>query len=369
MQYFWRRPTVWIGLWLISPLGGCTFLQDQVAKLPQERSAQSPGLVTSRSQTSVPLDPNFISDVVEQVGPAVVRINASRNTGGRSNREGTGSGFILSANGQLITNAHVVEGSESVEVVLKDGRQFDGTVVGADAVTDVAVVKIDAQQLPTVKLGSATNLVPGQWAIAIGNPLGLDNTVTAGIISATDRSSSQVGVPDKRISFIQTDAAINPGNSGGPLLNQLGEVIGVNTAIIDGAQGLGFAIPIETAEEIAEQLIAKGRVDHPYLGVRMVDLTAAIRDRINNSDEGLRVTQNQGVLILEVAPNSPAAQARLQAGDIIVRVNQTSVETAADVQQSVSTTSPGETMVVDVLRQGQRQQLRVKLGVLPAQAT
>lgn len=358
-----------MGLWLLSATGGCTFLQEQVAKLPQQKSAQSPTLVTSNSPSRVPLDPNFISDVVEQVGPAVVRINAQRNNVGAIDREGTGSGFILTADGQLITNAHVVEGAESVEVVLKDGRQFAGKVIGADSVTDVAVVKIEARQLPTVKLGNGTNLVPGQWAIAIGNPLGLDNTVTAGIISATERSSSQVGVPDKRVSFIQTDAAINPGNSGGPLLNQLGEVIGVNTAIIDGAQGLGFAIPIEIAEEIAEQLIAKGRVEHPYLGVRMVDLTAAIRDRINRRGNGLQVTQNQGVLVLEVSPDSPASEAGLRAGDVIVRLGQTPIKTAAEVQQVVGATSPGETLAVEVLRQGQRRQLQVILGVLPAQAT
>ena len=145
-------------------------------------------------------------------------------------------------------------------MTLKDGRKFQGKVLGKDTVTDVAVVKIQAKQLPTVAVGNSDQLKPGEWAIAIGNPMGLDNTVTTGIISATGRSSSDVGVPDKRVRFIQTDAAINLGNSGGPLLNQRGEVIGMNTAIIQGAQGLGFAIPINTAQHISNQLIAKGKV-------------------------------------------------------------------------------------------------------------
>ncbi|HTL89693.1 MAG TPA: trypsin-like peptidase domain-containing protein, partial [Leptolyngbya sp.] len=226
---------------------------------------------------------NFISSAVDRAGAAVVRINATRRVSSnipeafqnpvfkrffgdqipeqRDRVErGTGSGFLLSPDGRLLTNAHVVEGTDTVEITLKDGRTFEGRVVGTDSVTDVAAVKIEAEQLPTVTLGKSANLTPGQWAIAIGNPLGLDNTVTAGIISATGRSSSQVGVSDKRVSFIQTDAAINPGNSGGPLLNDRGEVIGINTAIRADAQGLGFAIPIETAQRVAEQLFAKGSV-------------------------------------------------------------------------------------------------------------
>ena len=222
-------------------------------------------------------NPNFIADAVEKVGPAVVRIDASRTVRRRMPdamenplfrrffgdeiprslderiEQGTGSGFVLRDDGQIITNAHVVDGADTVNVTLKDGRTFAGRVVGTDTVTDIAAIKIDAEQLPTVSLGRSDVLTPGQWAIAIGNPLGLDNTVTAGIISALDRSSSQIGISNKRVQFIQTDAAINPGNSGGPLLNDRGEVIGINTAIRANAQGLGFAIPIETAIRIAQR--------------------------------------------------------------------------------------------------------------------
>jgi S1-C subfamily serine protease len=279
---------------------------------------------------------------------------------------GTGSGFIITSDGQLLTNAHVVSGAESVEVTLKDGRTFNGRVVGTDPVTDVAVVKINATNLPTVRVGRSDNLVPGQWAIAIGNPLGLDSTVTAGIISATGRSSSQVGVPDKRVSFIQTDAAINPGNSGGPLLNDRGEVIGINTAIRADAQGLGFAIPIETAQRVAQQLLTKGKVDHPYLGIQMVDLTPSIRKQINEESGGaLRINQDQGVLVVRVMDGSPAAQAGLQQGDVIQKIDNKVVTTAADVQAMVEASEIGSTLRLEINRNGKIQVMALKPAPLP----
>lgn len=333
---------------------------------------------------------NFIAVAVEQVGPAVVRIDSSRKItndlpdalrspffrrffGNNSPAEpkerverGTGSGFILSKNGQIITNAHVVSGAQTVEVTLKDGRTFEGRVIGVDSVTDVAVVKISANDLPVVKLGKSAGLAPGQWAIAIGNPLGLDNTVTAGIISAIGRSSSQVGVPDKRVSFIQTDAAINPGNSGGPLLNDMGEVIGVNTAIRADAQGLGFAIPVETAQRVAEQLISKGKVDHPFLGVQMVDLTPTLRKEINeNNDLKLKINRDQGVLIVRVMDNSPAAQAGIQQGDVIQKVEGKSVKSAAEVQAKVESSQIGENLQLEIVRNGQTQQMQIKPRAFP----
>ena len=332
---------------------------------------------------------NFIAKAVEQVGPAVVRIDASRRVASDlpeafqtpffrrffgdnapSERQrverGTGSGFILSTDGKILTNAHVVAGTDTVDVTLRDGRTFAGKVEGSDSVTDVAVVKISAKNLPVVKIGQSEQLQPGQWAIAIGNPLGLDNTVTAGIISAIGRTSSQVGVPDKRVSFIQTDAAINPGNSGGPLLNDRGEVIGVNTAIRADAQGLGFAIPIETAQRIANQLFSKGKADHPYLGIQMVDLTPAIRKEINeNQDFKLKINRDEGVLIVRVMENSPAAIAGVRQGDIIQKVAGRSVKTAGDVQALVEASRIGEPLVVEIIRNGQAQTIQVKPGVFP----
>lgn len=334
---------------------------------------------------------NFISAAVDRAGPAVVRINATRRVSSNVPEafrnpvfkrffgdqlpapedrveRGTGSGFLLTSDGRLLTNAHVVEGTGTVEVTLKDGRTFEGRVVGTDPVTDVAAVKIDANQLPTVTLGRSTSLVPGQWAIAIGNPLGLDNTVTAGIISATGRSSSQVGVSDKRVSFIQTDAAINPGNSGGPLLNDRGDVIGINTAIRADAQGLGFAIPIETAQRVAEQLFTKGSVDHPYLGIQMIDLTAAIREELNKESGGqAQVTEDQGVFVARIAENSPAAQGGLRPGDIIKKINGKDVQTAADVQSLVEASQIGAPLQIEVKRGNNTQTVQVRPGAFPKQ--
>lgn len=208
-------------------------------------------------------DNNFVATAVERTGPAVVRIDSSRTfqnpnsfSGSRVAR-GTGSGFIFRRDGLILTNAHVVDGADRVTVTLKDGRRYPGRVLGEDRRMDVAVVEIQASNLPTVNMGNSDRLKPGEWAIAIGNPLGLDNTVTVGIISGTGRSSRDIGARGRNVNFIQTDAAINPGNSGGPLLNQRGQVIGINTAIIQGAQGLGFAIPINQAQQIANQLISQ----------------------------------------------------------------------------------------------------------------
>jgi S1-C subfamily serine protease len=217
-----------------------------------------------------------------------------------------------------------------------------------------------------VAIGNSEQIKPGEWAIAIGNPLGLDNTVTAGIISGTGRSSGTIGAPDKRVSFIQTDAAINPGNSGGPLLNQEGQVIGMNTAIIGGAQGLGFAIPINQAQRVANQLIASGKVEHPYLGVQMTNLTAATKAALNQDAElGVTVKADQGVVIVGIARSSPAASAGLKAGDVIQAVNGRSVKTADDVQQAIEASKIGTSLPVQVDRSGQNMTLSVSPGAFP----
>jgi Do/DeqQ family serine protease len=332
---------------------------------------------------------NFIADAVERVGPAVVRINAERTVQTNAPsifrdpffrrffglnepppqtrvEQGTGSGFIISSDGLILTNSHVVNKAQQVTVVLKDGRQLSGQVLGEDPLTDVAVVKIQAANLPVARIGDSERIRPGEWAIAIGNPLGLDNTVTAGIISATGRTSGDIGVPDKRVGFIQTDAAINPGNSGGPLLNQYGEVIGMNTAIIGGAQGLGFAIPINTARRIANQLVQTGRVDHPYLGIRMATLTPALRQRLNQDPSSqIRVQAQQGVLIYEVLPNSPAAGAGLRPGDVITRINNQLITNAGQVQQAVDQTPSGGSLQLEVQRNNQTGVISVRPGLLP----
>jgi S1-C subfamily serine protease len=335
-----------------------------------------------------PIDRNFIASAAAKVGPAVVRIDAMRS--GRTVEEndpsnpffrkffeeemppprqrgnhGTGSGFILSAEGQIITNAHVVEGTRVVKVTLSDGRIFEGKVMGIDSLTDLAVVKIEGTGLPSVKLGNSENLVPGQWAIAIGSPLGLDNSVTVGIISATGRSSSQVGISDKRVRFIQTDAAINPGNSGGPLLDDRGEVIGVNTAIRADAQGLGFAIPIETAKRIANELFTNGQVSHPFLGIQMVELTPQVRDKLEERLEGVKILTETGVVIMAVLPDTPAQKAQLQKGDVIQKINGVAIATATEVQELVEATQIGGLLELEVNRQGAIATIAVRPGVFP----
>ncbi|MGB7274342.1 MAG: HhoA/HhoB/HtrA family serine endopeptidase [Geitlerinemataceae cyanobacterium] len=366
--------------------GGTRLAATANAPAPREPISTNP--IPPATQSIVPT--NFVTDVVDRVGAAVVRIDTQRNVSNpiaqqfddpvfrqffgnrvpqmpdRQVQSGTGSGFILEAGGQIVTNAHVVDGADTVTVTLKDGRSMMGKVVGRDAVTDVAVVQIEAKDLPTVTLGDSDRLQPGEWAIAIGNPLGLDSTVTTGIISATGRSSSQVGVPDKRVNFIQTDAAINPGNSGGPLLNQAGEAIGMNTAIIQGAQGLGFAIPIDTVRQIAEQLVANGKVEHPYLGIQMVGLTPEIQENINNNpSSGITVNEDKGVLIVRVIADSPADRAGLRTGDAIQTINGQTVNQADEVQAIVNDIQVGNSVSLELRRDGKTMELNMRAGTLP----
>ena len=349
---------------------------------------------SSTGQLLSATNPNFIADAVQKVGPAVVRIDSKRTVanqggsgffsndpafgrlfGGQSKgqspervEQGTGSGFIIDSKGIILTNAHVIDGADQVTVTLTDGRSFSGKVMGEDTATDVAVVKIEATDLPVAPLGNSTQLRPGEWAIAIGNPLGLDNTVTAGIISATERSSSDIGVPDRRVGFIQTDAAINPGNSGGPLLNERGEVVGMNTAIIDGAQGLGFSVPIDTAKRIADQLISTGKVEHPYLGVQMKKLTPELKKDLNEDPSSpVSVQEDHGILILKVLPDSPAAKAGLKAGDVIQKINNQAVLDANQVQSIVEASKIGQDLPLELRRSGQTVTINVKPGILPAQ--
>jgi Do/DeqQ family serine protease len=335
---------------------------------------------------AVEVPKNYVTQVVEKVGPAVVRIDASRtittnapeidpffreffgssipNVPQEQIQRGFGSGFIVSADGLILTNAHVVDGADKVEVKLKDGRSFKGQVVGTDSVTDVAVIKIEANNLPSVTFADSTKLEPGEWAIAIGNPLGLDNTVTTGIVSATGRNSSQIGVADKRVSFIQTDAAINPGNSGGPLLNAKGEVIGINTAIIQNAQGLGFAIPIDTAHNIAETLIAKGKVDHPFLGIEMAEVTPELKEQLK-TQKNWEIQADRGILIVGVIPNSPADKAGLKAGDVIQQLGGQTVNNPNEVQEAVEKTQVGSSLPISLERNLQQLNLNIQVGILP----
>lgn len=351
-----------------------------------------PQLVAQRQSPAAAIgNSSFVTAAVNRVGKAVVRIDTERTITRRlpdpffddpffrrffgdsfqgqlppEQVRGLGSGFIIDKSGLVLTNAHVVDKADRVTVRLKDGRSFEGKVQGVDEVTDLALIKINAgNDLPVAPLGSSSNVQVGDWAIAVGNPLGFDNTVTLGIVSTLRRSSAQVGIPDKRLDFIQTDAAINPGNSGGPLLNDRGEVIGINTAIRADAMGIGFAIPIDKAKQIVAQLERDGKVAHPYLGVQMITLTPQLA-RQNNSDPNspIQVPEVNGVLVVGVIPNSPAAKAGLRRGDVIVQVEGKPVTTAEQLQNIVEESRVGQTLQLKIQRGNQTQQLAVRTAEL-----
>lgn len=390
------RGSKYLSLLLLSTIASCSFGYIAAKQPIPSPSVESPAVASPDSQVAdsrsilTGANSNFITQVVDRVGPAVVRINASKvvttrqaaadefedpffrrffgsqvpqqsQPEEREIQRGTGSGFIINKNGQIMTNAHVVYGATKVTVTLKDGRTVDGKVKGIDRVTDVAIVEIAEKNLPSIQIGNSDAIKPGEWAIAIGNPLGLDNSVTAGIVSATGRTGSQIGATDKRVNYIQTDAAINPGNSGGPLLNAAGQVIGMNTAILRGAQGLGFAIPINTAQRIANELIATGKAEHPFLGIQMIDLTPQLRKQIDSDPSAnFKLDTDRGTLIARVVRNSPAAKAGIRSGDVIDSVNGKPVKNANEVLQAIETTKVGDNVRVQVRRNGQNISLDVQ---------
>jgi S1-C subfamily serine protease len=279
---------------------------------------------------------------------------------------GQGSGFIIDGSGLILTNAHVVDNADKVTVTLKDGRSFKGEVRGTDEITDLAVVKINPQgeKLPVAVLGNSSSIQVGDWAIAVGNPVGLDNTVTLGIISTIGRSAAKAGIPDKRIDFIQTDAAINPGNSGGPLLNAQGEVIGINTAIRADAMGIGFAIPIDRAKQLQATLESGQKVAHPYIGVQMVNLTPDLaRANNQNPNSAMIVPEVSGILVVKVLPNTPAEKAGIRRADVIVKANNQPVSDGAELQEMVEKAGIGQSLPLRI-RRGER---AIDLTVITAQ--
>jgi serine protease Do len=338
--------------------------------------------------------PDF-TDLVEQVGPAVVNIRTlekvkAADTAGvdeqmleffkrfgipvppnlpRSPRQnpnpnqpdedrprGVGSGFILSSDGFVMTNAHVVEGADEVLVTLTDKREFKAKIIGADKRSDVAVVKIEASGLPTVKIGDINRLKVGEWVMAIGSPFGLENTVTAGIVSARQRDTGDY------LPFIQTDVAINPGNSGGPLINMRGEVVGINSQIYSrsgGFQGISFAIPIDEAMRVSEQLRISGRVTRGRIGVQIDQLSKEVA-------ESLGLPKAQGALVRAVESGAPAEKAGIEAGDIILKFDGKTIDKASDLPRLVGNVKPGAKAVVTVFRRGVTRDLPVTIAEVEA---
>ena len=367
------------------------------------------------AQSSAPIRtlPDF-TDLVEIVGPSVVNIrtlekavtspvaggpnNGGPNSGGPSDEElqelfrrffgmpapgkpgtpgqpkqpnrpqqqqpeeqprGVGSGFILTADGFIMTNAHVVDGADQVVVTLTDKREFTARIVGADKRTDVAVVKIEASGLPPVKIGDPNRLKVGEWVMAIGSPFGLENTVTAGIVSAKGRDTGDY------LPFIQTDVAINPGNSGGPLINMRGKVVGINSQIYSrsgGFMGISFAIPIDEAVQVSTQLRASGRVQRGRLGVGIGDVSKEVA-------ESLGLGKPQGALVSNVEAGSPADKAGIEAGDIILKFDGKKIEKSSDLPRAVGGTKPGTASTVTVFRRGTTKDFPIMVGEFEADKT
>ncbi len=275
-------------------------------------------------------------------------------------QRGQGSGFIISKEGHILTNNHVVEGADIIKVTLSDDRNFDAKVIGTDPQSDVALIKIeDPQNLPVLPLGDSSALEVGEWVIAIGNPFGLSQTVTVGVVSATGRSS--VGINEYE-NFIQTDAAINPGNSGGPLLNSQGHVVGINTALFSrtgGYMGIGFAIPINMAKSIEKQLQKHGKVTRGWLGVVIQDINEDLA-------ESFGLKSPHGILISEVQQNSPASAAGLRQGDIITHLNAAKLDSVSDLRNRVAMLIPDSKAVLLIIRDGREKKLQVTIGEQPS---
>jgi serine protease Do len=281
--------------------------------------------------------------VARTATPAVVSV---------SRRGGSGSGVIVRADGIIITNAHVVGNARSVEVRTADGRTFTGTVLGADPTVDTAIVRVNATNLPAAPLGDSDRLEVGQVAVAIGNPLGLDRTVTRGVVSATNRTPEGV---DIAAGLIQTDAAINPGNSGGPLLDSSGRVIGINTATYSGTTGLGFAVPINVATDVMQQIVTTGRVRRAILGIDTRDITPDVARYFN-------LTVQEGVVVVRVVRGLPAAQAGIRVEDFIVGLDGERIEDGGELRRILRAKRPGDLVRVEIQRGTQRQTISVRLA-------
>ncbi len=333
---------------------------------------------------------NFVSDAVKNVGPAVVKIDTERlverqqfdptlldpllrdllgEPGMNPDRErGQGSGVIIDKNGLVLTNAHVVERVDNVSVTLADGNILEGQVLGTDPVTDLALVKIDASTSSVfAPLGNSEDLEVGDWAIALGTPYGLEKTVTLGIVSSLHRDINSLGFSDKRLDLIQTDAAINPGNSGGPLINSNGEVIGINTLVRSGpGAGLGFAIPINLAKTVSDQLFKNGEVIHPYLGVQLISLNPKIAKEHNKDPNSIvQLPERSGALIQSVIPNSPAEKAGLRRGDLVIAAENISIEEPKALLNEVEKAQIGQVFLLNVLRENKEIKVNITPEALP----
>lgn len=267
--------------------------------------------------------------------------------------KGRGSGFIISKDGRILTNDHVVEDADKVTVALSDGRTFDAKVLGKDPTFDLAVIKIDAHDLPVLELGDSDTIKVGEWVVAIGNPFGLEHTVTAGVVSAKNRSihAGEVNFDG----FLQTDAAINPGNSGGPLIGLDGKVVGINSAIIPYAQGIGFAVPINMAKDVVDDLVRYGKVNRGWLGVYIQPISEEFAKAYD-------LRSNDGAVVSDVVPDSPAEKAGIMRGDVLIKLNNEAIKDPGQFVSMVRKCAAGDEVSIDLIRHGKEQKITVKLG-------
>ncbi len=318
------------------------------------------------AEAKVPFEATMVSDVAEKVTPAVVNITTRGRTRPRSNQQfqnpfarsqptmGAGSGVVISSDGRIVTNNHVIEGTDEIIVTFTDKRVFRAKLIGTDKASDLAFLKIDAENLPYLEFGDSSKLRLGEFVLAIGNPFGVGQTVTMGIVSAKQRAN--MGIVDYE-DFIQTDASINPGNSGGALVNLAGELVGINTAILSksgGNQGIGFAVPSNMVRPIRDQIAKYGRVRRSYLGVFIQDLTPDLA-------ESLKIKRLDGVVVSDVLQDSPAANGKLEPGDVITHLAGQSTNTAAQLKNQVALIEPGSRVGLDVIRDGSKRRVMVTL--------
>ncbi len=333
---------------------------------------------------------SFVANVARMVSPSVVRIDIERelqtdqfdsdlldpllrdllgDMGTIPKKErGQGSGVIIDSSGLVLTNAHVVERVDRVIITLQNGKQVDGTVLGTDQVTDLALVQIKGfPGLESAKLGDSEDIQVGDWAIALGTPYGLESTVTLGIVSSLHRDINSLGFSDKRLDLIQTDAAINPGNSGGPLINSNGEVIGINTLVRSGpGAGLGFAIPINLASKVTNQLLANGEVIHPYLGAQLVLLNERIAKEHNQDPNALiLLPERSGALVQSVIPQSPAEEGGLRRGDLVINAEGNEINDPRSLLMQVENAQIGKPFELEVVRNNKEINLSIKHAPLP----
>ena len=362
-------------------LGGCALIgESQAAASPPATGVASPNVSAAPAPAQATREPLPAMDlsvavrqVAQQVKPAVVQITnqqviqPDRFSEPFTVPAGVGSGVIYDQEGHILTNDHVIEGAQELLVTLPDGRSFPARVVGRDPQTDLAVLRIEASDLPIATLGDSQRLQVGDWVVAIGNALGLPGgpTVTSGVVSALGRTVQEPNGPFL-FDVIQTDAAINPGNSGGPLVNLAGEVVGINTLVAASSdsgiptQGIGFAIAISTAKPIADELVASGRVAHPFLGIEYQALTPAIAARLGTP-------VRSGALVVSVVPGTPAAQAGLRRGDVITAVNDRELQGESALAEALNRHRPGDSLTLTVSRDGETLKMNVTLTERPSQ--